>query len=68
MKIGNDCHKCLEGVMGNSQHISHGDVIMVVNGTTIEIPVGFYTKKGILRKKYQHAVAEAIARARKVAA
>lgn len=69
MKVGNDCHKCMKGVMGNSQHISHGDVIMVVNGVTIEVPAGFYTKKGVLRKKYQHLVAEAILNARmKVAA
>ena len=50
--------------MGNSQNISHGDVTLVINGVTIEIPVGFYTKTGRLRKKYQRLVAEAILKAR----
>ena len=56
--------------MGNSQNISHGDVTLVINGVTIEIPVGFYTKSGHLRKKYMSVVAEAIlkARGRKVVA
>jgi hypothetical protein len=32
--------------MGNAQNSSHGDIIMVINGVTIEVPVGFYTKTG----------------------
>jgi hypothetical protein len=50
--------------MGNAQNSSHGDIIMVINGVTIEVPVGFYTKTGKLRKKYQRLVAEAILNAR----
>lgn len=64
MKIGNDCHKDYSHIMGNSQRISHGDVIMTINGITIEVPISFYTKKGVLRKKYAPMVAEAILHAR----
>lgn len=64
MKVGMDCHKDYSHIMGNSQNISHGDVTLVINGVTIEIPIGFYTKKGHLRKKYMSVVAEAILQAR----
>lgn len=64
MKVGINCHKDYSHIMGNSQNISHGDVTLVVNGVTIEIPIGFYTKTGKLRKKYMSVVAEAILKAR----
>lgn len=67
MKVGINCHKDYSHIMGNSQNISHGDVILQVNGITIEIPIGFYTKTGKLRKKYMSVVAEAILNARRQA-
>ena len=67
MKVGNACHKCLEGVMGNAQNSSHGDIIVTINGVTLEIPLGFYTKTGKLRKKYKALVAQAILNARRQA-
>lgn len=64
MKVGINCHKDYSHIMGNSQGLSHGDVTLVINGVTIEIPIGFYTKKGHLRKKYMSVVAKAILQAR----
>jgi hypothetical protein len=57
----------MEGVMGNAQNSSHGDVTLVINGIAIEIPIGFYTAKGKLRKKYKALVAQAILNARRQA-
>ena len=60
MKIGQDCHKDYSHIMGNSQNLSHGNVFITVNGMMLEVPVSYYTRKGMLRKKYKHLVAEAI--------
>lgn len=62
MKIGMNCHKDYSHIMGNSQNIQSGDVKVSYNGVTFHIPISCYTKKGVLRKKYKHLVAEAYLR------
>ena len=64
-KRGNQCHSDMSGVMGNSQNIESSHVVMTVNGHTLLIPRWFYTKSGMLRKKYFHEVADAILSARR---
>lgn len=64
MKRGNNCHKCMVGVMGNAQHLSGSNVIVTIGENTLNIPASYYNKQGILKKKYQAVVAFAIAEMR----
>ena len=64
-KRGNQCHSDMSGVMGNSQNIEASHVTMSINGHTLLVPRWFYTKSGMLKKKYYHEIADAVLSARR---
>lgn len=52
LKKGNDCHRCLIGVMGNAQHQTHGDVFVISGGVTYVIPQSAIKKDGTIKAAY----------------